>query len=49
MLLLGLSVAYWLDRRAYDPVGRAAQLVCPMLILQGGRDYQVTVADDLSG
>ncbi|MEU8955060.1 hypothetical protein AB0C93_12235 [Streptomyces sp. NPDC048518] len=27
----------------------AAQLACPMLILQGERDYQVTVADDLTG
>jgi dienelactone hydrolase len=49
LLPLGLSAAYWLDLRAYDPVATAAQLVCPMLILQGGRDYQVTVADDLTG
>ncbi|MEU6846347.1 hypothetical protein ABZ930_31220 [Streptomyces sp. NPDC046716] len=48
-LPLGLSAAYWLDLRAYDPVATAAQLACPMLILQGGRDYQVTVADDLPG
>ncbi|MEV7817650.1 alpha/beta fold hydrolase [Streptomyces flaveolus] len=49
LLPLGFSAAYWLDLRAYDPVTTAAQLVCPMLILQGGRDYQVTVADDLTG
>ncbi|MEU6555280.1 alpha/beta fold hydrolase [Streptomyces sp. NPDC046915] len=49
LLPLGFSAAYWLDLRAYDPVATAAQLVCPMLILQGGRDYQVTVADDLTG
>lgn len=48
-LPLGFSAAYWLDLRAYDPVATAAQLACPMLILQGGRDYQVTVADDLTG
>ncbi|MEV7393702.1 alpha/beta fold hydrolase [Streptomyces sp. NPDC091215] len=48
LLPLGFSAAYWLDLRAYDPVATAAQLDCPMLILQGGRDYQVTVADDLS-
>ncbi|SOB86065.1 hypothetical protein SAMN06272789_6370 [Streptomyces sp. 1331.2] len=47
LLPLGLSAAYWLDLRAYDPVATAAALACPMLILQGGRDYQVTVADDL--
>ncbi|MHB9756537.1 alpha/beta hydrolase [Streptomyces sp. BYX5S] len=49
LLPLGLSAAYWLDLRAYDPVATAAELDCPMLILQGGRDYQVTVADDLTG
>ncbi|WP_274910609.1 alpha/beta hydrolase [Streptomyces sp. WZ-12] len=48
LLPLGFSAAYWLDLRAYDPVVTAAGLTCPMLILQGGRDYQVTVADDLS-
>ncbi|MEU9093520.1 alpha/beta hydrolase [Streptomyces sp. NPDC048428] len=48
LLPFGLSAAYWLDLRAYDPVATAAGLSCPMLILQGGRDYQVTVADDLT-
>lgn len=48
LLPLGFSAAYWLDLRAYDPVATAAGLACPMLILQGGRDYQVTVADDLA-
>ncbi|WTX00155.1 alpha/beta fold hydrolase [Streptomycetaceae bacterium NBC_01309] len=49
LLPLGLSAAYWLDLRAYDPVATAAQLKRPMLILQGARDYQVTIADDLVG
>lgn len=40
--------SYWLDLRGYDPVATAAALGKPMLILQGGRDYQVTVADELS-
>ncbi|MFD0398998.1 alpha/beta hydrolase family protein [Kitasatospora sp. NPDC127121] len=48
LLPFGLSAAYWLDLRAYDPVATAAALDRPMLILQGGRDYQVTVADDLT-
>ena len=48
LLPLGFSAAYWLDLRGYDPVATAAGLACPMLILQGGRDYQVTVADDLT-
>ena len=43
-----MPAPYWLDLRGYDPVGVAAGLRQPMLILQGGRDYQVTVADDLS-
>jgi dienelactone hydrolase len=40
-----LSGAYVLDLRAYDPAAAAAALRLPMLILQGGRDYQVTRAD----
>jgi uncharacterized protein len=46
-LPFGLSGAYWLDLRGYDPVATAATLEKPMLILQGGRDYQVTIEDDL--
>jgi dienelactone hydrolase len=48
-LPFGFSGSYWLDVRDYDPVSTAAALDKPMLILQGGRDYQVTVEDDLSG
>lgn len=44
-LPLGLPAAYWLDLRGYDPPKLALELNCPMLILQGGRDYQVTMAD----
>ncbi|MFB4301463.1 serine aminopeptidase domain-containing protein [Actinomadura sp. NTSP31] len=47
-LPFGLSAPYWLDLRAYDPVATALDLPRPMLILQGGRDYQVTVEDDLA-
>ncbi|WP_052423929.1 alpha/beta hydrolase family protein [Nonomuraea candida] len=46
-LPFGFPASYWLDLRDYDPVATAAALGRPMLILQGGRDYQVTVADDL--
>jgi dienelactone hydrolase len=46
-LPFGVPASYWLDLRAYDPVAAAAALDRPMLILQGGRDYQATVADDL--
>ncbi|MFI9552798.1 alpha/beta hydrolase [Nonomuraea endophytica] len=48
-LPFGYSGAYWLDLRDYDPVATAIELDKPMLILQGGRDYQVTVAEDLAG
>ncbi len=47
-LPFGFSASYWLDQRSYDPVSTAAALDRPMLILQGGRDYQVTVEDDLA-
>ncbi|WP_245746525.1 alpha/beta hydrolase family protein [Nocardia altamirensis] len=48
-LPFGLSGSYWLDLRTYQPVSTAAAVAKPMLILQGARDYQVTVADDLVG
>jgi len=46
-LPLGTPAAYWLDLRAHDPVAVAASLDCPVLLVQGGRDYQATVEDDL--
>lgn len=47
-LPLGTPGPYWLDLRGYDAPQLAAKLHRPMLILQGGRDYQVTVDDDLA-
>jgi uncharacterized protein len=47
-LPFGVPPAYWLNMRGYDPAEAAAALHKPVLIVQGGRDYQVTVADDLS-
>ncbi len=44
-LLLGAPPEYWLDLKDYDPPEVARKLLRPMLILQGGRDYQVTLAD----
>jgi hypothetical protein len=43
-MLLNAPPAYWLDLRAHDPVADAKALKQPLLILQGGRDYQVTLA-----
>jgi dienelactone hydrolase len=36
---------YWLALRGYDPAAQAAKLTRPLLILQGERDYQVTMKD----
>jgi hypothetical protein len=47
-LPFGTPAAYWLSLRGYDPTAEAAKVGRPMLVLQGARDYQVTVADDLS-
>jgi alpha-beta hydrolase superfamily lysophospholipase len=41
----GVPVAYWVDLKGYDPAAAARKLGIPMLILQGERDYQVTMAD----
>ena len=38
-------LSYWLDLRGYDPATGARALKQPMLILQGERDYQVTMTD----
>jgi dienelactone hydrolase len=40
-----MPAGYWLDLRSYHPAQLAAALRKPMLVLQGGRDYQVTPAD----
>ena len=44
-LPLGIPAAYWLDLRDYSPPQMAKELSMPMLILQGERDYQVTMED----
>ncbi|MBN1965363.1 MAG: alpha/beta hydrolase, partial [Anaerolineae bacterium] len=43
--LFNAPLSYWLALRAYDPVATAQQITPPMLIVQGERDYQVTMAD----
>ncbi len=47
-LLGGVGPAYYLDLQHYDPVATARAIPQPLLILQGGRDYEVTVTDDLA-
>lgn len=44
-LPLSIPASYWLDLRGYNPAQVASQLNTPMLVLQGERDYQVTMAD----
>jgi uncharacterized protein len=45
--VLGIQIpgSYFLDLRDYRPAEVAAQLQIPILVLQGGRDYQVTAQD----
>ena len=40
-----VPASYWLDLRGYDPPAAASRLKQPMLVLQGERDYQVTMED----
>lgn len=44
-LLLGIPRSYWAFANVYKPVEVAVGLALPMLILQGERDYQVTMED----
>ena len=44
-VVLGAPRSYWADLATYDPVETAQLLDIPMLILQGERDYQVTMTD----
>lgn len=48
LTVLGATIpgSYALDVRGYHPEAVAAQLTIPIIVMQGERDYQVTVADD---
>lgn len=41
----GFPAKYWLDLRGYEPAQAAKAIDRPVLVLQGERDYQVTMAD----
>jgi hypothetical protein len=43
--IAGAPAAYWLDLRGYDPPSAAKAVKAPMLVLQGERDYQVTMPE----
>ncbi len=47
-MVLNVPASYWIDLRGYDPVTSATSLKQPLLILQGERDYQVTMAADFA-
>lgn len=44
-MFLSASGRYWKDLKKRDQIEFAQKLLCPILILQGGRDYQVTQED----
>ena len=44
-ILEGTARSYWLFANAYKPVEVAAKLKLPIFVLQGERDYQVTMED----
>jgi dienelactone hydrolase len=44
-MIAGAPASYWHDLRGYDPAVAARAIDRPLLILQGERDYQVTMAD----
>jgi uncharacterized protein len=43
--VMGAPAAYWIDLKGYDPAAQAKRLGLPMLILQGERDFLVTMKD----
>jgi hypothetical protein len=45
LMYFAAPASYWLDLQGYDPPRLARSLKMPMLILQGERDYQVTMKD----
>lgn len=47
-LPFGIPASYWIDLKNYDPATLAEKISQPIMILQGGRDYQVTVDGDFN-
>ncbi len=44
-IFFGCPVSYWLDLKGYEPAKEARKITKPVLVLQGMRDYQVTMKD----
>ncbi len=47
-LALGIPPKYWMDYNKYDWVEAAELMEQPILIMQGGRDYQITEKNDFA-
>ncbi len=45
LMIASAPASYWYSLMSYDMPAVSAAVRVPMLVLQGGRDYQVTVAD----
>jgi dienelactone hydrolase len=43
--ILGAPASYWIDLKDYRPAELARGLTIPLLVVQGERDYQVTLKD----
>ena len=43
--IAGVPPGYWLDLRGYDPPRAARSLKRPLLVIQGERDFNVTMSD----
>jgi fermentation-respiration switch protein FrsA (DUF1100 family) len=44
-MVLGFPTTWWLNVKGYDPAAEAKKSGLPMLVLQGERDFQVTMKD----
>ena len=44
-MIFNTPASYWLDLRGYDPPLAARAITAPILVLQGERDYQVTMEE----
>jgi dienelactone hydrolase len=44
-IVMGLPSAYLLDLKNYDPAAQLKRMTLPVLVLQGERDFQVTMKD----